>query len=286
VTALLLSLVGGYGVFLLYTSLVLGWRGVGPRLAPRARPLPDIVGLLGVRVGELVAVTAVLFLIGAAAGWGLFGGTAPALLVGAFVATFPVAAARLRRQRRLAQAREAWPRMIEELRLLTSSLGRSIPQALFQVGERGPEELRPAFEAARREWLLSTDFARTASVLKQQLGDPTADATLETLLVAHEIGGGDVDRRLAALVEDRVADVQGRKDARARQAGVRFARRFVLLVPLGMALVGLSIGNGRAAYATPAGQAAVLLGLVLLAGCWFWAGGLLRLPEEERVFTR
>ena len=46
------------------------------------------------------------------------------------------------------------------------------------------------------------------------------------------------------------------------------------------------IGNGRAAYATPAGQAAVLLGLVLLAGCWFWAGGLLRLPEEERVFTR
>jgi hypothetical protein len=35
------------------------------------------------------------------------------------------------------------------------------------------------------------------------------------------------------------------------QAGVRFARRFVLLVPLGVALVGLSVGNGRAAYAKP-----------------------------------
>jgi len=174
--------------------------------------------------------------------------------------------------------------MIEEIRLLTGTVGQSIPQALFQVGARAPEVMRPAFEAARREWLISTDFPRTASVLKARLADPTADAALETLLVAHQVGGSDVDRRLAALVEDRIADLQGRKDARARQAGVRFARRFVLIVPVGMALVGLSIGNGRAAYQTPVGQSAAVIGLVLLAACWIWAGTLLRLPEEERVF--
>ena len=138
--------------------------------------------------------------------------------------------------------------MIEEIRLLTSSLGRSIPQALFEVGRRCPEELRPAFEAAHREWLLSTDFARTVDVLKAGLADPTADAACETLLVAHELGGSDLDRRLEALIEDRVQDTQGRKDATAKQAGVRFARRFVLIVPVGMALAGLSVGNGRAAY--------------------------------------
>ena len=49
--------------------------------------------------------------------------------------------------------------MIEEIRILTGSLGRSVPQALFEVGRRGPEELRPAFEAATRHWLVSTDFA-------------------------------------------------------------------------------------------------------------------------------
>src|SRR5206468_11126340 len=48
---------------------------------------------------------------------------------------------------------------------------------------------------------------------------------------------------LAALAEDRTQDLQGRKDARAKQAGVRFARRFVLVVPLGMSLAGLSIGT-------------------------------------------
>ena len=145
---------------------------------------------------------------------------------------------------------EAWPRLLEEIRILTSSLGRSIPQALFEVGRRAPEELRPAFAAAHREWLLSTDFARTLRVLKANLADPTADAVCETLLVAHEVGGTDLDRRLEALIDDRVQDTQGRKDARAKQAGARFARRFVLIVPAGMALAGMSVGTGRAAYQT------------------------------------
>jgi tight adherence protein B len=176
--------------------------------------------------------------------------------------------------------------MIEEIRIRTGALGRSIPQALFEVGRRGPVEMQPAFEAAHREWLASTDFARTVRVLKERLADPTADATCETLLVAHELGGTDLDRRLDALVEDRIQDVQGRKDARAKQAGVRFARRFVLIVPLGMALAGMSVGNGRRAYATPLGQLAVFTGIGMVVLCWVWAGAIMRIPEEERVFSR
>ena len=176
--------------------------------------------------------------------------------------------------------------MIEEIRIRTGALGRSVPQALFEVGRRGPAEMQPAFAAAHREWLTSTDFARAVRVLKDRLADPTADVTCETLLVAHELGGTDLDRRLAALVEDRVQDVQGRKDARAKQAGVRFARRFVLIVPLGMALAGMSMGNGRSAYATPFGQLAVGAGIGMVVICWIWAGAIMRLPEEERVFSR
>jgi tight adherence protein B len=103
--------------------------------------------------------------------------------------------------------------------------------------------------------------------------------------VAHEVGGSDVDRRLAALVDDRVQDLQGRKDAQAKQAGVRFARRFVLIVPVGMALAGLSIGTGRAAYQTFLGQVLVAGGLAVVVACWLWAGRLMLLPEEERVFS-
>ncbi|MFT6942918.1 MAG: tight adherence protein B, partial [Nitriliruptoraceae bacterium] len=184
----------------------------------------------------------------------------------------------------LEHAREAWPRMLEELRLQVVSLGRSVPQALFTVGARGPLELRPAFDAARREWVMSTDFGRTLDVLRAKLSDATADAVCETLLIAHEVGGTDVDRRLRALIDDRIADLEGRKDARSEQAAARFARSFVLVVPLGMATVGLTIGNGRDAYRDPLGQIGVLIALSLIAVCWLWASRMLKLPTEDRVF--
>jgi tight adherence protein B len=293
VTGFLLAACAAAGTYYLYTALALGWRGLAvgparPRTARRRRRRAQDwlvqAGLGEVRVREFAAVTVVLALGGMVLGLTIFGGPVAALTMGACGACAPLASYRVRRQQRRAAAQEAWPRLIEEIRLLTSSLGRSVPQALFEAGRSAPEPLRPAFAAAQREWLLSTDFGRTVAVLKAGLADPTADAACETLLVAHEVGGSDLDQRLRALADDRALDVQGRKDARSRQAGVRFARRFVLLVPLGMAMVGLTVGTGRAAYATAWGQTMVLLGILSVVACWVWAGRLMRLPEEERVF--
>jgi tight adherence protein B len=292
-TAVLVAVVAAYGVHLLYTGVVLGWRGlrVGPAPArPRTRtPLLQQwlaqAGLADVPARQFAIVVGGVSAAGAVVAFALFGAPLPALAGAGLAAGFPVAAARARRVRRRGQSADAWPRMIEEIRLQTGSLGRSVPQALFAVGRRAPADVRPAFAAAEREWLLTTDFARTVGLLKQLLADATADVTLETLLVAHEVGGSELDRRLAALVEDRVQDLQGRKDARAKQSGVRFARRFVLIVPAGMAVAGLSIGTGRSAYQTPAGQLAVVAGIAVMGACWLWAGRLMRLPEDERVFA-
>ena len=288
----LAAAVGAYGVYLVYTALALGWEdlAVGPALGSvvgrrhAAQQWLTQAGLEGVRVREFGAVMAALFVAGAVGAFALFGGVLPALICGAFAATFPLASYRARRRDARQRASEAWPRMIEEIALLTGALGRSIPQALFEAGRKAPVEMQPAFAAAHREWLISTDLGRTMAVLKALLADASADAACETLLVAHEIGGADLDRRLAALVEDRITHLQGRKDALAKQAGVRFARRFVLLVPLGMALAGLSIGNGRAAYQSALGQLGVVVAIVMVIACWVWSGRLMRLPEEERVF--
>jgi tight adherence protein B len=289
VTGLLLATVGGLGVYLLYTAVAFQMRGIRlPRAnSARQRRRRDWLvqaGLADVPRRDLGAVVAALAVVGALAGYAIFGGVLPALALGTFAATFPLASYRARRRAQRAAAMDAWPRLLEELRILTSSLGRSIPQALFEVGRRAPDELQPAFAAAQREWLLSTDFARTLHVLKANLADPTADAVCETLLVAHEVGGTDLDRRLEALIDDRVQDTQGRKDARAKQAGARFARRFVLIVPAGMALAGMSVGTGRAAYQTASGQVLVVAAIVMVIACWIWAGRIMTLPEEQRVF--
>lgn len=293
--ALLVAACAGLGTYLLYSALVLG---AGPltlrrRAGRDGRPTARSdrrqdwlvqAGLVDVRLRDIAAVMVVLAVVGGVIGWTMFPSPAPTLFIGVTAGLTPLRMYRARRQARRATAQEAWPRLIEEIRILTGSLGRSVPQALFDAGRRGPTELRPAFDAAHREWLLSVDFARTLDVLKEHLADRTADATCETLLVAHEVGGTDLGRRLEALAEDRQIDAGARKDARAKQAGVRFARRFVLVVPAGMALAGTMIGTGRDAYSTPIGSAIVVVALVLVAVCWAWSGRYLRLPEPGRVF--
>lgn len=288
--ALLLAGLAAYGVHLLFSALVLNWTGYqpGPEVSTAGEvtleSLAERNGLGALDPRALAGATAVVALLGFAFGTILFGGVLPGLVLAVFAATAPIGAARLRHERVTANAHQAWPALIEEIRLLSGTLGRSIPQATFEVGARAPEGLQEAFADAHREWLVSTDFARSLEVLKAELRHNTADVVAETLLTAHELGGGEVGRRLAALAEDRLTDQQHRRDAEARQAGVRFARYFVLIVPFGMAAAGLSIGSGRSAYGAPTGQVLVVVSLLLVISCWVWAGRIMRLPTEDRVF--
>jgi tight adherence protein B len=307
VTALLLALLAGIGVHLLVgarlgaarrraaadasaAGIEQGMDTARKQLRPqglrgRAREWLVQAGLGDLRPSEFLAVSAILCLVGAVLSFALFGGLLPSVVIGLAAAAVPLHLYRGRRAARLARAQDAWPRLIEEIRVHALTMGRSLPQAVFEAGRRAPTELRPGFEAAEREWLLSFDFARTLDVLRARLADPTADITCETLLVAHEVGGTDLAHRLEALAEDRLADAEGRKDARAKQAGVRFARRFVLVVPAGMAGAGAMIGGGRAAYSTPVGQGIVLVALALVGACWLWAGRYLKLPVPPRAFA-
>ena len=125
VLPLAVALTGAYGVYLLYTAVAFGWRGVGVgsgaspsdgRPAPRARAEQWLAqaGLEGVSLNEFVTVMAVLFVVGTGLTFAVLGGMLPAVAVGAFAATYPAASYRARRQQRRARAAESWPRMIEE----------------------------------------------------------------------------------------------------------------------------------------------------------------------------
>jgi tight adherence protein B len=290
--ALVAAVLAGAGILLLLSSLSgaapdsdpVGNDRTPPRRSQTVGSRFQAIGIAGVSPAQVLTAVVGAGLAGGLAGFVLFGGVLAPAACGLFSAWFPLAGFRHRRAERMEKALEAWPRLLEELRLRTGSLGRSVPQALFESARNAPPEWQQAFATAERLWLLTTDFARTVGQLKAALDQPTADVVLETLLLAHEVGGSDLDARLVELIEDRNADVQSRKDAASRQAGVRFARRFVLLVPLGMALAGLSIGAGRQAYETAGGQLAVLAGVISVMACWIWSGRLMRVPQPPRVF--
>lgn len=287
-TGLALACCAAIGTYLIVTrdrSPDGGLRGAGRAAGQWARLRLRQAGLVDVSIAQFAGASVGAGLLAGAAVAAMIGPGLPAAVVAGVTSCAPTAYWRRQRRRRQRVASDSWPRLIEELRVLTGALGRSIPQALLESGLRGPEEMRPAFLAAQREWALSTDVARTVAVLKQQLADPTADATCETLLVAAEVGG-DLDARLAALAEDRRQDVADRRDAEAKLAGARLARTFVVLVPLGMAVAGMGVGDGRAAYSTGQGQVLVAAGVLLVVACWWWAGRVMHLPTPERVFDR
>lgn len=287
-SALLAATAAAVGVYLMLPATRRGGpslRDRGRALAADARIHMDRAGLEAVTPTQFVVVSVAAGCAAAFLTAAMFGVGLPAFGVGLVACCAPTVVGRRRRAARVRAARSAWPRMVEELRVLVGAAGRSIPQALIDVGLAGPEELRPAFRAAQREWALSADFERVGSILKRHLNDPTADMVIETLLVANDVGG-DVDQRLQALAEDRRRDLQGRREATAKQAGARLARWFVIVVPGGMAVAGLSVGEGRAAYASGRGQMLVCAGLALMAMCWVWASRIMVLPEQRRVFDR
>ncbi|MFV0317950.1 MAG: type II secretion system F family protein [Microthrixaceae bacterium] len=242
-------------------------------------------GLQHVRPRDFVIVSAGAGSAAALAVATVTGVGIPMLVAGVVVAGTPAAVWRRRSVRNREAVAQAWPRMIEEIRIRVGSLGQSIPQALLECEANAPESLRSGFEAARREWNLTTDFPRTVRILKDLFADPTADAVCETLLVVHEVGG-DLDERLDTLAADRRRAQHDRREAAARQAGARVARLFVIIVPAGMAAAGLSLGDGAAAYRSITGQIATAAAVVMIALCWWWAGRIMTTPVEQRVFDR
>lgn len=284
-SSLLLAALAGIGTAALWwpptqrsgTSAITSW-------TRRCRLALDRIGLHGVGLVGFARATASAA-IGAAVLTTLTVGWSPlSLLAAATAATVPTAYWRSRHRAALAAARTHWPRLVEELRIQVGPMGRSIPQALLDVGERAPEAIRPAFRAAQREWNLRTDVDGMLHVLAERLADATADATCETLLVIHQVGG-DPDPRLADLAAARRQDLLDRREADARQAGARLARWFVVVVPIGMGIAGANVGDGLAAYRTPTAQVLVGAAVALVVVCWIWAGRLMRLPTEPRVFA-
>ncbi len=265
---LLYGVVAAVGVHLL-------WARPAPRTGPRRRRGPPTADL-ALPVGAAG--------LGLVLGYLAVGGPA-AVVAGALATLCAIAGRRSVATARREQARRHWPALLEEIRVLTTSGGRSLPRALLDAGSRTPEPLRGAFAATERAWRISGDFDLTLDVLKARLDEASTDLVCETLLVAHQLGGADVGRRLRRLAEDRRRDLATRDLAVAKLAGARFARRFVVIVPVGMAVAGQAVGTGRSAFASAGGQLVGLLAAGLVALCWVWSGRYLHLPDDPRVFA-
>jgi tight adherence protein B len=280
----LVGLMFGLGLFLV-------WRSFTP--PPPRRPgrtsrrdkVPDLLAQAGTEavtpgglVASCVGVGAVVLVLMYAVS------RSPVIaLAFALIASWgPVAVVRFRARQRRSELRDLWPEVVDNLASGVRA-GLSLPEALTQVGVRGPEELRRPFARFGEDYRATGRFYDCLDRLKASLADPVGDRIVESLRMAREVGGSDLGRLLRTLSAFLREDARTRAELETRQGWTVNAARLAVAAPwIVLALLSL---RPEAVQAYNSGAVLVVLaiggGLCLVAYRVMIRIG--RLPEEERV---
>lgn len=282
---LLVGLLSGSGLFCIWWSFWVPARPPGPgrsRLTRRARELlvqadlpsvsPPVLALtcLGFGLTGFLGVFALCGVVAIAACFGLMATWLPGSLV--------VARARRRRER----WRELWPEVVDNLGSGVRA-GLSLPEALGQIGQRGPEPLRAPFQAFARDYRLTGNFGAALDALKERLADPVADRLCEALRITREVGGSDLGRLLRGLSAFLREDARTRSELEARQSWTVYAARLAVAAPWLVLALLASRPESVAAYDRPAGAVVLLIGATASVVAYRLMVMIGRLPEERRV---
>jgi len=198
----------------------------------------------------------------------------------------PRALLRSRARDRRGLLRELWPDVVDNLASAVRA-GLSLPEALSQVGVRGPETLRAAFRRFGEDYRATGSFGACLDRLEEALSDPVADRVCETLRMAREVGGSDVGTVLRTLSAFLREDARTRAELEVRQGWTVNAARLALASPWAVLVLLASGSSGVVrAYNSASGALVLLLGggVSVLAYRVMLAVG--RLPEEIRVLRR
>lgn len=280
----LLGLVFGIGVLLVWQS--------GPRkpvrrtrAAERSSGLLDRLvqaGYVSVSVGQLYAVCVFTGIVVGSLVLAVSRSIVVAIAFAAFAAYAPIALVKMRQRQRQTELRAVWPEVVDNL-VSAVRAGLSLPEAVGQLGSRGPEPLREPFRQFANDYRASGRFGECLDRLKARLADPVADRIVESLRLAREVGGSDLGRLLRTLSQFLREDARTRAELETRQGWTVNAARLALAAP--WAVLGLLAlrPDAVAAYDSAAGLLVLGAGAAVSIAAYRLMLRLARLPEDERV---
>ncbi|NQD87532.1 type II secretion system protein F [Paenarthrobacter sp. CM16] len=279
----LLGILCGLGVFLIWWS---AW--VQPD-AEAKEPRPGRLDLLLTSAGIEKVTGGGLLLT--CAGFGLFAllvffvvtGSPPvAACFSLFGAWVPFAAVRWRAHKRRAALRQLWPDVVDHLRSAIRA-GLALPEALIQLGYKGPEELRTLFLDFGADYRSGGQFEAALNRLKARLADPVADRIIEALRMTREVGGSDLGRMLGTLAEFLRDSARTRSELEARQSWTINAARLAVAAPWIVLVVMAGRPEAMLAYNTGTGAMVLLGGLLVSVLSYSVMLRVGALPEDQRV---
>lgn len=279
----LLGATTGTGLFLIWWSF---WES--PNQALRERKPNRISDLLAAAGVDKVSVGG---LVGTCLGLGLFvvlvfftlSRSWPiATCFGLFAGWLPVTILRWRARKRTAMLRQLWPDVVDHLRSAIRA-GLPLPEALIQLGDKGPEELRPVFRDFGADYRAGGQFDAALNKLKHKLADPVADRIVEALRLTREVGGSDLGKLLGTLAEFLRESARTRSELEARQSWTVNAARLAVAAPWIVLVLLATRPEAVEAYNSTVGAAVLLGGLAVSLVCYSAMLKIGALPQDERV---
>lgn len=282
---LLLGLFFGIGLLLIIATFVAPAEARAAqdgRLVTRSRDLLASAGVEGVTPVAFIGACLVTSLIGLVVMFAVSGAWPVGVVFGLMAGGAPVALVRSRARRRLAEFRELWPDVVDNIASAVRA-GLSLSEALAQVGERGPMSLREPFRRFGADYASTGRFAESLDRLKARLADPVGDRVVEALRIAREVGGGDLGRLLRSLSTFLRDDARTRSELESRQSwSVNGARVAVAAPWLVLAMLSFQ-GDVIQRYNSPVGAIVIGAGAGICVLAYRLMLRIGRLPEPERV---
>jgi len=239
-------------------------------------------GAPGVSAWALVGTAAALAGVVAVFATAMSGSVVVGAAFGILTARGPFALVRSRALRRQTHLRDMWPDAVDHLASGIRA-GLSLPEALGQLGQRGPEGLREPFGSFAQDFRATGRLGDCLDTLKARLADPVADRIVEALRLTRDVGGSDVARLLRTLGQFLRDDARTRGELEARQSWTVNAARLAVAAPWAVLAVLSTRPANAAAYNSASGVSVLVVGGIATVVAYRLMVRLGRLPHEERV---
>lgn len=194
----------------------------------------------------------------------------------------PTALVKSRARRRRTELRELWPEVVDHLGSGVRA-GLSLPEAVAQIGERGPVQLREPFQTFARDYRSSGRFEESLLTLKARLADPAADRVIEALRITRDVGGTDLGRLLRTLSAFLREDLRTRGELEARQSWTVAGARIAAAGPWVVLAFLATRSEAAAAYNSALGAAVLVGGATCTVVAYQVMLRIGRLPQDVRV---
>lgn len=275
----------GAGLLLVWLSLwpaPIAAPSVVSRWSERTADQLTVAGVTGLTPAGLAGMSAALGLLVALIVNAASSSLAVAIVFGALSVWAPGAIVAARARRTHERLRDVWPEVVDHLASGIRA-GLSLPEAVSQLGTRGPAQVRPHFELFAQDFRASGRFGDCLDALKARLADPVADRIIEALRLTRDVGGKDIGTLLRTLSQFLREDARMRGELEARQSWIVNAARLAAAAPwLVLIMLSTRPENARS-FDSPTGAAVLITGAVSTVVAYQLMMRIGRLPQDKRV---